>query len=98
PLAVNIMELFAGIVNAYLIDLSNIMVVVNSSCNFIIYYAFGAQFRRTLREYCSLWLRNRHSAKLKTPAESQRHAAPRKIRATFPGVARTGAECQEFLI
>jgi hypothetical protein len=27
------------------------MVVLNSSCNFIIYFAFGASFRRTLFQY-----------------------------------------------
>lgn len=30
---------------------SNLMVVLNSSCNFIIYFAFGASFRRTLFQY-----------------------------------------------
>ncbi|EYC36683.1 hypothetical protein Y032_0867g2771 [Ancylostoma ceylanicum] len=51
PLTVNFLELVFMIVNAYLIDLSNLMVVVNSSCNFLIYYAFGSNFRRTLRHY-----------------------------------------------
>uniref|UniRef100_A0A8L8JTK9 G_PROTEIN_RECEP_F1_2 domain-containing protein n=1 Tax=Heligmosomoides polygyrus TaxID=6339 RepID=A0A8L8JTK9_HELPZ len=51
PLTVNFLELLFKIVNAYLIDLSNLMVVVNSSCNFLIYYAFGSNFRRTLRYY-----------------------------------------------
>uniref|UniRef100_A0A915DHA4 G-protein coupled receptors family 1 profile domain-containing protein n=1 Tax=Ditylenchus dipsaci TaxID=166011 RepID=A0A915DHA4_9BILA len=51
PLTVNFLELLFNIVNSYLIDLSNLMVVVNSSCNFIIYYAFGSQFRRTLKQY-----------------------------------------------
>lgn len=39
----------SGSENSYLIDLSNFMVVLNSSCNFVIYYVFGAQFRATLR-------------------------------------------------
>ncbi|TKR80290.1 hypothetical protein L596_014386 [Steinernema carpocapsae] len=99
PLAVNIMELFAGIVNAYLIDLSNIMVVVNSSCNFIIYYAFGSQFRRTLQEYYSQWRSQKRTVKLKATTEGERHIVQRRIRATFPGVARlSGMECQEYLI
>uniref|UniRef100_A0A0M3INT3 G_PROTEIN_RECEP_F1_2 domain-containing protein n=1 Tax=Ascaris lumbricoides TaxID=6252 RepID=A0A0M3INT3_ASCLU len=51
----NILLLF-GIVNSYLIDLSNLMVVVNSSCNFLIYYAFGSRFRRTLKQYISALL------------------------------------------
>ncbi|ETN80172.1 hypothetical protein NECAME_09338 [Necator americanus] len=51
PLTVNFLELLFEVVNAYLIDLSNLMVVVNSSCNFLIYYAFGSNFRRTLRHY-----------------------------------------------
>ncbi|VDM38590.1 unnamed protein product [Toxocara canis] len=54
PLTVNFLELFFGIVNSYLIDLSNLMVVVNSSCNFLIYYAFGSRFRRTLKEYINV--------------------------------------------
>ncbi|KAI6191651.1 putative G-protein coupled receptor C02B8.5 [Aphelenchoides bicaudatus] len=51
PLTVNFMELLFNIANSYLIDLSNLMVVLNSSCNFIIYFAFGASFRRTLFQY-----------------------------------------------
>lgn len=51
PLTVNFLELLFGIENTYLIDLSNLMVVLNSSCNFLIYYAFGSQFRRTLKQY-----------------------------------------------
>lgn len=49
PLTVNFLELLFMIANSYLIDLSNLMVVVNSSCNFLIYYAFGSHFRRTLK-------------------------------------------------
>ncbi|CAI5456258.1 unnamed protein product [Caenorhabditis angaria] len=59
PLTVNFLELLFGIINSYLIDLSNLMVVVNSSCNFLIYYAFGSHFRRTLRHYIkNAWLRH----------------------------------------
>ncbi|KAE9547458.1 hypothetical protein FO519_009328 [Halicephalobus sp. NKZ332] len=50
PLTVNFLELTLNVVNTYLIDLSNFMVVMNSSCNFLIYYAFGKQFRRTLKK------------------------------------------------
>ncbi|CAD5228364.1 unnamed protein product [Bursaphelenchus okinawaensis] len=50
PLTVNFLELMLAIENSYLIDASNLMVVLNSSCNFIIYYVFGAQFRRTLKD------------------------------------------------
>ncbi|CAD5235764.1 unnamed protein product [Bursaphelenchus xylophilus] len=49
PLTVNFLELMLSIENSYLIDASNLMVVLNSSCNFIIYYVFGDQFRRTLK-------------------------------------------------
>lgn len=35
----------------YLVDISNLLVVCNSSANFIIYYAFGNHFRRTLKWY-----------------------------------------------
>ncbi|VDN58649.1 unnamed protein product [Dracunculus medinensis] len=51
PLIVNFLELFFGVTNSYLIDLSNLMVVLNSSCNFLIYYAFGSRFRCTLKQY-----------------------------------------------
>ncbi|KHJ83243.1 hypothetical protein OESDEN_17060 [Oesophagostomum dentatum] len=62
PLTVNFLELLFMIVNAYLIDLSNLMVVVNSSCNFLIYYAFGSNFRRTLQHYLTNLMR-RHNKK-----------------------------------
>lgn len=42
-------------VNSYLIDMSNLMVVLNSSCNFLIYYAFGEQFRRLLKSYIKIY-------------------------------------------
>ncbi|CAD6189081.1 unnamed protein product [Caenorhabditis auriculariae] len=62
PLTVNLLELLMSLVNPYLIDLSNLMVVVNSSCNFLIYYAFGSNFRRTLRHYLTnAWKRRRAS-------------------------------------
>ncbi|CAJ0583580.1 unnamed protein product, partial [Mesorhabditis spiculigera] len=59
PLTVNFLELFLGFVNTYMIDLSNLMVVVNSSCNFLIYYAFGANFRRTLKGYFKNFVRSK---------------------------------------
>ncbi|CAB3400156.1 unnamed protein product [Caenorhabditis bovis] len=60
PLTVNFLELLFGIINGYLIDLSNLMVVVNSSCNFLIYYAFGSHFRRTLQHYLrNVWRRKK---------------------------------------
>uniref|UniRef100_A0A915Q692 G-protein coupled receptors family 1 profile domain-containing protein n=1 Tax=Setaria digitata TaxID=48799 RepID=A0A915Q692_9BILA len=54
PLTVNFLELIVGYVNSYLIDLSNLMVVLNSSCNFLIYFAFGSRFRKTLKEYAEM--------------------------------------------
>ncbi|OZC06363.1 hypothetical protein X798_06649 [Onchocerca flexuosa] len=51
PLTINFLELLFGYVNSYLIDLSNLIVVLNSSCNFLIYFAFGSRFRKTLKEY-----------------------------------------------
>uniref|UniRef100_A0A914BZG7 G-protein coupled receptors family 1 profile domain-containing protein n=1 Tax=Acrobeloides nanus TaxID=290746 RepID=A0A914BZG7_9BILA len=56
PLTVNFLELLFDLINTYLIDLSNLMVVLNSSCNFLIYYAFGSQFRRTLKQYIAHFL------------------------------------------
>lgn len=56
PLTVNFLELFLNLVNTYLIDMSNLMVVLNSSSNFLIYYAFGAQFRRTLKQYLTQYI------------------------------------------
>uniref|UniRef100_A0A8R1TRZ7 G_PROTEIN_RECEP_F1_2 domain-containing protein n=2 Tax=Onchocerca TaxID=6281 RepID=A0A8R1TRZ7_ONCVO len=51
PLTINFLELLFGYVNSYLIDLSNLIVVLNSSCNFLIYFAFGSRFRKTLKKY-----------------------------------------------
>ncbi|KAI1716334.1 7 transmembrane receptor (rhodopsin family) domain-containing protein [Ditylenchus destructor] len=65
PLSVNFLELLFNIVNSYLIDLSNLMVVLNSSCNFLIYYAFGRQFRRTLQQYIQQYFtQNRKKLKI----------------------------------
>jgi len=36
----------------YLVDLSNLLVVTNSTCNFFVYLIFGAGFRRTLWKLC----------------------------------------------
>ncbi|KAM3729167.1 putative G-protein coupled receptor [Dirofilaria immitis] len=54
PLTVNLLELISGYVNSYLIDLSNFMVVLNSSCNFLIYFAFGSRFRKIFKEYIAI--------------------------------------------
>uniref|UniRef100_A0A0R3RYY7 G_PROTEIN_RECEP_F1_2 domain-containing protein n=1 Tax=Elaeophora elaphi TaxID=1147741 RepID=A0A0R3RYY7_9BILA len=35
----------------YVVDASNVLVVFNSSCNFVIYVTFSLAFRRTLRRY-----------------------------------------------
>ncbi|VDN03439.1 unnamed protein product [Thelazia callipaeda] len=63
PLAVNFVELIFGYMNSYLIDLSNLMVVLNSSCNFFIYYAFGSRFRKTLKEYFDIIFHRRSITK-----------------------------------
>ena len=36
---------------SYLVDISNFLVVCNSSANFCIYFAFGQSFRKTLKLY-----------------------------------------------
>uniref|UniRef100_A0A914HZS0 G-protein coupled receptors family 1 profile domain-containing protein n=1 Tax=Globodera rostochiensis TaxID=31243 RepID=A0A914HZS0_GLORO len=36
----------------YLVDLSNLLVVINCTANFFVYLIFGNSFRRTLREIC----------------------------------------------
>ncbi|VDN41140.1 unnamed protein product [Gongylonema pulchrum] len=73
PLTVNFLELLFGYINSYLIDLSNLMVVVNSSCNFLIYYAFGSRFRKTLKEYAKMICYRQSAAK-----RSIRNGAPAK--------------------
>ncbi|VDM58453.1 unnamed protein product [Angiostrongylus costaricensis] len=65
PLTVNFLELLFMIMNAYLIDLSNLMVVVNSSCNFVIYYSFGSSFRRTLHSYLTQLTKGRSTEGLR---------------------------------
>lgn len=51
-LAINFIETFTDVGNAmgYLIDLSNFLVVFNSSVNFFIYLIFGANFRKTMKK------------------------------------------------
>uniref|UniRef100_A0A1I7USC5 G_PROTEIN_RECEP_F1_2 domain-containing protein n=1 Tax=Caenorhabditis tropicalis TaxID=1561998 RepID=A0A1I7USC5_9PELO len=78
PLTVNFLELLFGIINSYLIDLSNLMVVVNSSCNFLIYYTFGSNFRRTLRHY----VRNALSRKL--PNQTANTRTPPRVKLCLP--------------
>ncbi|MFH4977805.1 hypothetical protein AB6A40_004514 [Gnathostoma spinigerum] len=67
PLTVNFLELFFGIVNSYLIDLSNLMVVFNSSCNFLIYYTFGSRFRVTLQHYVRTLFNKAHRRRMHSP-------------------------------
>ncbi|VDK75623.1 unnamed protein product [Onchocerca ochengi] len=43
-------ELLGPYIN-YIVDASNVLVVFNSSCNFVIYVTFSSPFRRTLRRY-----------------------------------------------
>lgn len=62
PLTVNLLEMLFSLVNPFLIDLSNLLVVVNSSCNFLIYYAFGQNFRRTLQQYFINFVRQKKKA------------------------------------
>ncbi|VIO88110.1 Uncharacterized protein BM_BM1902 [Brugia malayi] len=64
PLTVNFLELIFGYINAYLIDLSNLIVVLNSSCNFLIYFAFGSRFRKTLKEYIELIFYRQSASKI----------------------------------
>lgn len=56
-LIVNVLEIgfgdheFVLVAISYLVDVSNFLVVCNSSANFSIYYAFGESFRGTLKDY-----------------------------------------------
>jgi hypothetical protein len=56
-LIVNVLEIgfgeheFVLVAISYLVDVSNFLVVCNSSANFAIYYAFGDSFRGTLKDY-----------------------------------------------
>lgn len=54
-LAVNLLELIDrdSWLLGYLVDVSNLLVVVNSSANFLIYVTFDSQFRVTLSELCA---------------------------------------------
>lgn len=45
-LIANFLESFFGILNARLINTSNLLITINSSVNFIIYFACGRKFRR----------------------------------------------------
>ncbi|CAD7087539.1 unnamed protein product [Hermetia illucens] len=42
----NILEAFYDIINDYLVKISNLLVTINSSANFIIYVIFGEKFKR----------------------------------------------------
>lgn len=55
-LIINFIETFTdvGIAVAYLIDLSNFLVVLNSSVNFLIYISFGENFRQTVKKMFSV--------------------------------------------
>ncbi|PIC19405.1 hypothetical protein B9Z55_024971 [Caenorhabditis nigoni] len=78
PLTVNFLELLFGIINSYLIDLSNLMVVVNSSCNFLIYYTFGSNFRRTLRHYL------RNAFNWNAPTQLANNRTPPRVKMCLP--------------
>ncbi|UMM42655.1 hypothetical protein L5515_018399 [Caenorhabditis briggsae] len=78
PLTVNFLELLFGIINSYLIDLSNLMVVVNSSCNFLIYYTFGSNFRRTLRHYL------RNAFNFNAPIQLANNRTPPRVKMCLP--------------
>lgn len=50
----NILEAFYGIINGQLVKISNLLVTINSSVNFIIYVIFGEKFKRLfLKLFCS---------------------------------------------
>ncbi|CAI4221410.1 unnamed protein product [Auanema sp. JU1783] len=51
-LLVNFMEIILNDPNilVYFVDLSNLLVVINGTCNFYCYLIFGASFRKTLKE------------------------------------------------
>lgn len=53
-LAVNLLELIDrnSWLLGYLVDVSNLLVVFNSSANFLIYLIFDSQFRMTMWELC----------------------------------------------
>lgn len=50
----NILEAFYGIIIGQLVKISNLLVTINSSVNFIIYVIFGEKFKRLfLKLFCS---------------------------------------------
>lgn len=50
----NILEAFYGIILGQLVKISNLLVTINSSVNFIIYVIFGEKFKRLfLKLFCS---------------------------------------------
>lgn len=50
----NILEAFHGIIIGQLVKISNLLVTINSSVNFIIYVIFGEKFKRLfLKLFCS---------------------------------------------
>lgn len=57
----------------YVVDASNVLVVFNSSCNFVIYVTFSLAFRRTLRRYIF-----KTSAKSTVPTNSKLSKATAK--------------------
>lgn len=42
----NILEAFYGLVDDQLVNVSNLLVTINSSVNFVVYVTFGEKFRR----------------------------------------------------
>ena len=74
-LIINVLETLKpnlGLNLTYLIDLSNLLVVCNSSCNFIIYFIFGDSFKRCAMYYCCSKKPNHDADNDDGPAETQR--------------------------
>lgn len=46
PLVLNILEAFYNIIEHSLTKISNLLITINSSCNFLIYVTFGEKFKR----------------------------------------------------
>lgn len=78
----------------YIIDISNFLVVFNSSFNFIIYYNFSRAFRTTFRHHCCLAAAVSSTAALKSPHGgklSMAQAARLTFRRKFPSFSASAA-------